>query len=51
MTGTFGSTTAATDEDDHDRTTIRVFDMALYKQLVTSAPYQYGEMYTNLKFV
>jgi uncharacterized repeat protein (TIGR01451 family) len=45
MTGTFGSTTAATDEDDHDPTTIRVFDMALYKQLVTTAPYQYGDVH------
>ncbi|HLO55671.1 MAG TPA: SdrD B-like domain-containing protein, partial [Saprospiraceae bacterium] len=45
MTGTFGSTSALTDEDDHDPTTIRVFDMALYKQLVTQAPYQYGDVH------
>ena len=39
------STDPATDEDDHDPTIIRVFDMALYKQLVTTAPYQYGDVH------
>ncbi|MEZ4909661.1 MAG: SdrD B-like domain-containing protein [Saprospiraceae bacterium] len=43
MTSTFQSTGANTDEDDHDPTVIRVFDMALYKQLVTAGPYQYGD--------
>ena len=32
-----------TDEDDHDSERIEIFDLALIKQLTTSAPYFYGQ--------
>ena len=43
-TAPFGSTNPATDEDDHDPTMIRVYDMALYKSLKTAGPYKYGQV-------
>ena len=39
----YGSTNPLTDEDDHDPETIIVYDMALYKKLVTAGPYKYGQ--------
>ncbi|MBK8627118.1 MAG: DUF11 domain-containing protein [Saprospiraceae bacterium] len=44
-TGTPGNGVAATDEDDHDPEFIPVFDLALRKTLVTSAPYTYGQQH------
>ncbi|HRQ28439.1 MAG TPA: SdrD B-like domain-containing protein [Saprospiraceae bacterium] len=41
----FGSVNPLTDEDDHDPATIRVMDLALYKQLITTAPFQYGDVH------
>ncbi len=39
-----GSTNPLTDEDDHDPTVIRVYDMALYKSLKTEGPYRYDQV-------
>jgi uncharacterized repeat protein (TIGR01451 family) len=36
---------ATTDEDDHDPEFIPVFDLALRKTLVTTAPYTYGQQH------
>jgi uncharacterized repeat protein (TIGR01451 family) len=45
-TGTPGSGTAATDEDDHDPELVPVFDLALKKVLNTAAPYTYGQTHS-----
>ncbi|MFN8338096.1 MAG: hypothetical protein U0T36_03675 [Saprospiraceae bacterium] len=44
--GTPGDAATATDEDDHDPELIPVFDLALKKVLVTSAPYVDGQPVT-----
>lgn len=40
-TGAPGSTSAATDEDDHDVAKVRIYDVALKKLLKTTGPVQY----------
>ncbi|MBK9565291.1 MAG: DUF11 domain-containing protein [Saprospiraceae bacterium] len=44
-TGTPGDSNPTTDEDDHDPEFIPVFDLALRKTLVTTAPYTYGQQH------
>ncbi|MFT4535447.1 MAG: putative repeat protein (TIGR01451 family) [Saprospiraceae bacterium] len=45
-TGAINDGVAATDEDDHDRDTIRIFDLALTKVLDPITGYSYGDTLT-----
>ena len=42
-TGSIGDGVAATDEDDHDCERLPIFDLALKKEVFTTAPYVYGQ--------
>ena len=46
-TGTYGDTDPATDEDDADPARVKIYDLALRKTLLTTAPYEY---YDDLTF-
>ncbi len=45
-TGASLGTDPVTDEDDHDPATVRIVDLALIKEIVTSGPYSYGQNIT-----
>lgn len=50
-TGAVGDGVAATDEDDHDRDTIQIFDLALTKILDPITGYSYGDTLTFITTV
>ena len=43
-TGVFGSGLAENDEDDHDPAMVELFDLALYKELVSTGPFNYYDV-------